>query len=98
VEAFLIASAAALIGSLHAMGYEFAMLAPACPALIARRRWSASAIFVFLLIPGFIWFGLPPHPFRLLAVLWLAGAAIVDSAPIGRARKPVQIAESRATL
>ena len=89
VEAFVIASAAALIGSLHAMGYEFAMLAPACPALIARRRWSASAILIFLLIPGFIWFGLPPHPFRLLAVLWLGGAAIVDSGShAGESSKP----------
>ena len=78
VEAFVIASCAGLIGSAHAMGYEFAMLAPACPALIAKRGWAASAIFLFLLIPGFIWFGLPAFPSRLVAVLALWSAAAFD--------------------
>jgi hypothetical protein len=60
------------------MGYEYAMFAAAAPVLIARRGWSASAIILFLMIPGFIWFGLPAFPFRLLAVLVLVAAAIVD--------------------
>ncbi len=78
VEAFAIAAGAGLIGSAHGMGYEFAMFAAAAPALIARRGWSASAIVLFLMIPGFIWFGLPAFPFRLLAVVVLMAAAIAD--------------------
>jgi hypothetical protein len=78
IEAFVIAAGAGLIGSAHAMGYEFAMLAATAPALIARRRWSASAIILLLMTPGFIWFGLPPSPFRLLAVLLLIAAAVAD--------------------
>jgi hypothetical protein len=78
VEAFVIAAGAGLIGSAHGMGYEYAMFAAAAPVLIARRGWSASAIILFLMIPGFIWFGLPAFPFRLLAVLVLVAAAIVD--------------------
>ena len=78
VEAFVLATCAGLVGSGHAMGYEFAMLAPAAPALIARRTWSGSAVIVFLMIPGFIWFGLPPFPSRLLAVLLMAAAAAID--------------------
>jgi len=78
LEAFVIAAGAGLIGSAHGMGYEFAMFAAAAPALIARRGWSASAIILFLMIPGFIWFGLPPFPFRLVAVLVLMAAAIAD--------------------
>ena len=78
VEAFVIASGAALIGSAHAMGYEFALIAPACPALIARRGWSAGAVVIFLLAPAFIWAGLPAFPLRFLAVLILVAAAVVD--------------------
>jgi hypothetical protein len=78
VEAFVLAAGTELIGSAHAMGYEFAMFAAAAPALIAGRKWSASAIIVFLMVPGFIWFGLPPFPFRLLALLLLLVAAAVD--------------------
>ena len=78
IEALVLAGCAGLIGSAHAMGYEFAMFAPAAPALFARRRWSAAAIFIFLMTPGFIWFGAPPHPLRLLAVLLLAAATAVD--------------------
>jgi Glycosyltransferase family 87 len=77
-EAYVLASAAGLIGSAHAMGYEFAIFAPAAPALIAQRRWSASAIIAFLFTPGFIWLGLPPFPFRFLALLLLVAAATVD--------------------
>lgn len=80
VEAFALAAGAGLIGSAHAMGYEFAMFTPAAPALIARRRWTASATVLFLMVPGFIWFGLPGFPFRLLALLLLMAAAAVDGA------------------
>lgn len=78
VEAFVIAVGTGLLSSAHAMGYEFAMFAAAAPALLARRGWSSSAIFLFLLTPGLIWFGLPPWPFRLLALLLLVTAAVVD--------------------
>ncbi|MCH8614758.1 DUF2029 domain-containing protein [Sphingomonas sp. SM33] len=78
VEAFVLAAAAGLVGSAHAMGYEFAIFAPAAPALIAKRRWSASAILVFLFVPGFIWLGLPAFPFRFLAMALLVLAAAVD--------------------
>jgi hypothetical protein len=77
-EAFVLASAAGLINSPHAMGYEFAMFAAAAPALIARRGWTASAIIVFLVTPGFIWLGLPFFPFRFLSLLLLVAAAVVD--------------------
>ena len=85
IEAFVIAAGAGLIGSAHAMGYEFAMFAAACPALLRRRKWSASAIILFLMTPGFIWVGLPAFPFRLLALLMLVAAAAADG-PLG-ARK-----------
>ena len=78
VEAFVIAAGTGLIGSAHAMGYEFAMFAAAAPALIARRRWSASAMILLLMTPGFIWFGLPPFPSRLLALVLLVAAAAAD--------------------
>jgi hypothetical protein len=77
-EAFVLASAAGLINSPHAMGYEFAMFAAAAPALITRRGWSASAIILFLVTPGFIWLGLPSIPFRFLSLLLLVAAAVVD--------------------
>ena len=92
VEAFVIAAGAGLVGSAHGMGYEFAMFAAAAPALIARRGWSASAIILFLMIPGFIWFGLPAFPFRLLAVLVLMAAAIADG--VFRQSRPAELASA----
>ncbi|HEX8840992.1 MAG TPA: glycosyltransferase family 87 protein [Sphingomicrobium sp.] len=86
VEAFAIAAGAGLVGSAHAMGYEFAMFVPTLPALIGRRGWSASAIILFVMIPGFIWFGLPPFPFRFLALLLLMAAAAVDGLLAPRAQ------------
>ena len=92
VEAFVIAAGAGLIGSAHGMGYEFAMFAAVAPALIARRGWSASAIIIFLMVPGFIWFGLPAFPFRLLAVLLLMAAAIADG--VFRPRRAPELAQA----
>ena len=86
VEAFVIAAGAGLIGSAHAMGYEFAMFVPAVPALIGCRGWSASAIILFVMTPGFIWFGLPPFPFRFLALLLLMAASAVDGLLAARAQ------------
>ena len=80
VEAFVIAVSAGLLGSPHAMGYEFAMFAPAVPALLAGKEWSAPATVIFLLVPVLIWAGLPAYPFRLLAVGLLAAATAVDGA------------------
>ncbi len=94
VEAFVLAAGAGLLGSAHAMGYEFAMFAPAAPALFARRGWSASAIFLFLMTPGFIWFGLAAFPSRLLAMLLLIAAAAVDGVLGGR--RPPDLASADA--
>jgi hypothetical protein len=80
VEAFVIATGAALIGSVHALGYEFAMFAAAAPALIARRQWSSPAMILFMLMPVLIWAGLPALPWRLIALLLLVCAAAVDGA------------------
>ena len=82
VEAFVIAVGASIIGAAHAMAYEFAMFAPALPALLARRRWCAPAAILFFLMPVLIWAGLPAFPWRVLAVLALVLAAAVDAGTI----------------
>jgi len=80
VEAFVIAAGTALIGSVHALGYEFAMFAPAAPALIARRGWASSATILFFVMPVLIWAGLPPNPWRPVVLLLLVCAAVADGA------------------
>jgi hypothetical protein len=82
VGAFVIAAGCALIASPHAMGYEFAVLAPAYICLIAQRGWSASATIVFIITPILVWaFGDAILPFmpRLIALVMLVAATIVDA-------------------
>jgi hypothetical protein len=54
-EAFVMSTGSALIASSHAMGYEFAMLAPVYISLARRTGPAGLAAALFILTPVLIW-------------------------------------------
>ena len=73
LAAFTVAVCTALIASPHAMGYEFALLAPAVVALVRRPGPAGLAVVAFILTPALIWVypAVLAYMARLLAVLLL---------------------------
>ena len=81
LDAFVTSVGLALIASAHAMGYEFAMFAPAYFALASRRGWSSPATALFILAPLVLW-AFPPlirYMPRLIALVALIAGTVADT-------------------